>query len=149
MQPFKGRTLPSSFITAFLTATPAFKRYSPLLSLSHSRSLSNQRDCGSSVCATSVSSPMKTLWDDTHFDDTKANSFLLLQLTFYLYELETDIQASLLNFFKTIFFFSIAAINFLKQILLENCDLKPRGRRGKGEGRARWVVSRPGWRNID
>lgn len=112
MQPFKGRTLPSSFITAFLTATPAFKRYSPLLSLSHSRSLSNQRDCGSSVCATSVSSPMKTLWDDTHFDDTKANSFLLLQLTFYLYELVTDIQASLLNFFKTIFFFSIAAIFF-------------------------------------
>lgn len=105
MQPFKGRTLPSSFITAFLTATPAFKRYSPLLSLSHSRSLSNQRDCGSSVCATSVSSPMKTLWDDTHFDDTKANSFLLLQLTFYLYELETDIQASFELFEDNFLFF--------------------------------------------
>ena len=122
-------------------ATPALKRYS--LSLSRSLSLANQRDCGSSVCATTVSSPMKTRWDDRHFfDDTKANSFLLLVFIYISGRGYSSFSQTSKVKSKVIFFSFYRCYLFLNKILLKNCDLKSRRRQGT-------VISRPGWRNID
>lgn len=147
MQPFKGRTLPSSFITAFLRATPAFKRYSPLLSLS--LILARIREIAAHL---SVQRRFRLQWKLCGMIRTSmirrpipSSSSSLL----FIYMNWKRIFKLPFWTFSRQFSFFLSLRSFLKQILLENCDLKPRGRREKGEGRARWVVSRAGWRNID
>lgn len=122
-------------------ATPALKRYS--LSLSRSLSLSNQRDCGSSVCATTVSSPMKTRWDDRHFfDDTKANSFLLLVFIYIKWERIFKLFSNVESEIEGNFLFFLSLLSFFKQ----NSAQKLRSETAETSST---LVSYPGWRNID